>query len=350
MHLNGQSQVSGRGPMNRRAVLRGMLGGLAAVGAASLAACSSDNDGPTGSATTGTRPFTNIQGDEISIPANPQRIAALSEPALDGLLALGVTPIGGIQGRGQPGVSSYLKDRAGAITLFGTVSEVNYEAIGAARPDLIITDGTGINNRPDVIDILSQIAPVAYTGWAGGPWRDNFRAISDAAGKTAEGDEVLNRINDRIGEYKSQLEQRYADKTFSIVRWQGNAGALILRELPAGSLLYDLGLHRPPNQDKEGPGHSVPVSVENMAELDADYMFFGSLGGSSVGNPNAGGEATAADSLRALEQAKTIPSFAALHAVQTNNVIAVDAAAWTSTGGPLMIEYLLDDVNSHLLR
>lgn len=330
--------------LDRRSFLRlTALGGAAAFG---LAACGNDSSGQTGSGNT--RSFQNIQGDTVQVPERPQRIAALSEPSLDALIAMGIMPIGGIQGRGQQGVASYLPEEARNLELFGTVSEVNYEAIGAAAPDLIVTDGTAINNRPDIIEILSQIAPVAYTGWAGFPWRENLRNLGNAVNEAEKAEDVIEGIEARITELSVPLE-RYADKTFSIIRWQGNSAALILKELPSGSLLADLGLQRPPNQDREGPGHSEPVSAENLADIDADYLFFGSLGGSSVGNPNAGGQADISGAEKAFDQAQTVSGFTDLKAFKDGNVLLVDGAAWTSTGGPKLIEHLLDDIDRLLL-
>lgn len=330
--------------IDRRSFLRfTVVGGAAVFG---LAACgNSENEGGAGGAT---RPFTNIQGDVVQVPEHPRRIAALSEPALDGLVTMGIMPIGGIQGRGQQGVASYLPDDAKNIELFGTVSEVNYEAIGAAAPDLIVADGTSINNRPDIIELLSQIAPVAYTGWAGGPWRDNLRNLGEAINEAGKADDVVASIEQRMTQLEEPLK-KHADKTFSIVRWQGNSASLILKELPSGSVLDDLGLRRPENQDFEGPGHSVPVSAENLAEIDADYIFFGTLGGSSVGNPQAGGNADISGAEKAFDQAQTVPGFTDLKAVKDGNVLLVDGAAWTSTGGPSLIEHLLGDIERLLI-
>lgn len=35
-------------------------------------------------------------------------------------------------------------------------------------------------------------------------------------------------------------------------------------------------------------GHSEPVSLENIDQIDADWIFLGTLGKSSVNNPSAG--------------------------------------------------------------
>src|SRR5690606_36892676 len=145
--------------------------------------------------------------------------------------------------------------------------------------------------------------------------------------------DVLAEHDARVASLRERLTAQYADATFSIVRWQGGAPALILKELPAGRALTDLGLRRPPAQDRDGRGHSEPVSLENLDQIDADYLFFGTLGGASVDNPDAGGSADAAAAREALRIAEQRPGFTRLNAYRTGRVLPVDGSAWTSTGG-----------------
>lgn len=289
------------------------------------------------------RTVVDAEGTEVKVPENPERIVALSEPTLDGLLALDIEPIGAVSGRGQSAVPNYLQDRAGDIKLLGGVAQPNFEAIGAAKPDLILVDGTSINNNPPVIAALRRIAPVVYTGYAGGDWRKNFELVAEATNKQDAAAKVLAEYDEAIAAAKPQLEQ-FNGKTFSIVRWQGNSAALILKELPPGRALSDLGLARPANQDREGRGHSEPVSLENLTEIDADYIFFGTLGGSSVGNPNAGGTADIEGAELALAEAAKAPGFTSLNAYQNDQIILVDGSAWTSTGGPILMRTIVDNI------
>ncbi len=293
------------------------------------------------------RTVTDVTGAEIQVPADPQRVVPLSEPTLDAVLALGVTPIGTVTGRGQSSVPNYLADRAGSLPILGGIGQPNFEAIGAAKPDLILVDGTSVNNNPPVVEALKQIAPVVYTGYAGGEWRTNFRNVAAALGKAEQGEQVIADYEKRVAEARTAL-QPVSDKTFSVVRWQGTAPALILKELPAGQALVDLGLKRPPAQDTFGRGHSEPVSLENLQQIDADYMFFGTLGGSSVSNPNAGGSAGLDGARTALEAAEQVPGFTRLAAHRSGRIILVDGSAWTSTGGPLLMNRLIDDVRKAL--
>lgn len=331
--------------MDRRRFLA--LSSLGAVSLLGLSACgNSQASAPQASGPV--RHVTDIEEYVSSVPESPQRIITLSEPTLDAVLALGVTPIGTVAGRGQQGAPSYLADRAQGIEIIGNVSQPNFEAIGAAQPDLILVDGTSINNNPPVIEALRQIAPVVYTGYAGGDWRTNLRHTADALNMVDAGEQLINDYESRAGELTIQLST-YEDQTFSIIRWQGNSVALILKELPSGRALTDVGLSRPPAQDRNGRGHSEPVSAENLNDIDADIMFFATLGGSSVGNPDAGGSADSASATDAILEAEKMPGFSDLKAYQNGNILPVDGAAWTSTGGPLLMNYILDDVERLLL-
>ncbi|MGO1181797.1 MAG: ABC transporter substrate-binding protein [Micrococcaceae bacterium] len=296
-----------------------------------------------------TRTVEDVEGTQVEVPEDPQRVVTLSEPTLDGMLALGLEPVGTVTGRGQGGVPAYLEDHAGDIDILGGIAEPNFEAIGAAEPDLILVDGTSVNNNPDVIAALRRIAPTVYTGYAGGDWTINFRNVANALNQVDEGEKVLATYQQRAEEIGAELQTDYADQTFSIVRWQGGSAALILHELPPGAALNDLGLQRPPNQDRRGRGHSEPVSLENLQEIDADYMFFGTLGGSSVDNPQAGGTADEQGAADALSLALEAPGFTELQAYREDHIMLVDGSAWTSTGGPLLMNQIIEDVREELL-
>jgi iron complex transport system substrate-binding protein len=343
-------------PQVRRVLSLVFLSLICCVVALLLGGCDDTQDGTSGTAgdssngTSGqTRTVKDIDEHSIEVPAGPQRVITLSEPTLDGALALGVVPVGTTSGRGQSTVPSYLSDLAGDIPLVGAVANPNYEEIAKMRPDLILVDGTSINNNAEVIAILSEIAPVVATGYAGGDWRINFRLVADALNRADEAEAVIADYERHAAEVAAALEPSYSASTFSIVRWQGTSAAMILNELPPGRVLFDLGLARPANQDHDGRGHAEPVSLENLGEIDADYMFFGTLGGSSVNNPQAGGAADLEGARSALEQAVKTPGFTGLSAYGQGHIILVDGSLWTSTGGPLLMNRIIDAVEEALL-
>lgn len=337
------SVQSGGNRAPRRAVI---AAALALVSALALSGCGAVSSSAPAVTSGESRTITDATGASIVVPAAAERVVTLSEPTLDGVLALDVTPVGTSSGRGQSTVPSYLADRAGDVPIVGQVAAPNVEEIATLTPDLILTDGTSINDEA-VLEQLRAIAPVVVAGAAGDSWRDNFRIVADALGRADQGEQVISAYEQHVDTAKAQLGD-YADKTFSIVRWQGTSASLILKELPPGQALEDLGLKRPDNQNRDGDGHSEPVSLENLSEIDADYMFFGTLGGSSVGNTQAGGSSDESGAKDALRQAVATPGFTTLNVYLQQHVFLVDGSRWTSTGGPILMDSLITDVQQKL--
>ncbi len=308
--------------------------------------------GPMSTAATETRMVTDASGQEVALPLEPTRVVTLSEPTTDNALALGITPVGAVSGRGQSGVAAYLADRAGDVPILGSVGTPNLEAVGAAHPDLILVDGTSVkSDDTDTLNALKQIAPVFYTARSGDDWRETFTRTADALGVTDEASTKLADFDAHVAAVSSRLNDGgYLDQTYSVVRWQGDSAGLILKELPAGQALSALGMKRPANQDRNGEGHSEPVSLENIDQIDADWIFFGTLGKSSVNNPSAGGATGVEASEAALAEARASVGFDSLAAVRAGHVIPVDGSLWTSTGGYLLMEGIVANIEDQFVR
>lgn len=308
--------------------------------------------GPMSAAATETRMVTDASGQEVALPLEPTRVVTLSEPTTDNALALGITPVGAVSGRGQAGVAAYLADRAGDVPILGSVGTPNLEAVGAAHPDLILVDGTSVkSDDTDTLNALKQIAPVFYTARSGDDWRETFTRTADALGVTDEASTKLADFDAHVAAVSSRLNDGgYLDQTYSVVRWQGDSAGLILKELPAGQALSALGMKRPANQDRNGEGHSEPVSLENIDQIDADWIFFGTLGKSSVNNPSAGGATGVEASEAALAEARASVGFDSLAAVRAGHVIPVDGSLWTSTGGYLLMEGIVANIEDQFVR
>ena len=227
-----------------------------ALASLTLGACSSTQPAPASSSgangTSETRVVTDASGQEVTLPSHPTRVVTLSEPTTDNALALGVTPIGVVSGRGQQTVPNYLLDRAGDIPILGSIGTPNLEAIGAAHPDLILVDGTSVkNNDTETLTALGQIAPVFFTTQSGGDWRETFALTADALGVPEQADVKLAEFDQHVADVSARLKDAgYLDQTYSVVRWQGDSAGLILKELPAGQALTALGMKRPANQDR----------------------------------------------------------------------------------------------------
>ncbi|MEV7232368.1 iron-siderophore ABC transporter substrate-binding protein [Polymorphospora sp. NPDC051019] len=324
----------------RRTRTAGVVAGALLTLLAATACQSTEPSTPDGS-----RTVTDGKGAQVTVPADPTRVIALSEPTLDGALALGLTVVGTTSGRGQGAVSAYLADKAAGIPVVASVAGPNLEQILTLTPDLILTDGT-VSADDSVLDKLAGIAPTVYISPTGADWQTAFTTLGDVVNRAAETEQVLAGYRGRVDEIKAGLGPN-TGATVSIVRWGLGQPSVLLRELPPSKVLADLGLRRPPAQDRDGPGHSQPVSRENLDQLDADWMFFGTLGGAT--SPEGGNTGSAADVGRAasaamLDNAVQTPGFTALRAYRDQRIVPVDGSAWTSAGGPLAATVILTDV------
>lgn len=291
-----------------------------------------------------TREFTDARERLVEIPVDPRRVVTLSEPTLDGALALGVEPVGAVTGRGQTGTPAYLGDAAADIMLLGTLASPNYEQIAAVDPDLILVDGTAINDDA-VLHSLAQIAPTVWLSGAGDDWQTAFAALGDVLNRDERANEVLADYERRVATISGGLGPN-RDATVSIVRWGLVGPAMILEELPASRVVADVGLRRPPAQARSGRGHSEPIPLELLDSIDADWMFFGSLG--TIGAAPADSTGVAASSA-ALERAVETPGFDQLAVYRNDRIVLVDGAVWTSAGGPIAAGLVLDDIEGALV-
>jgi iron complex transport system substrate-binding protein len=327
-----------------RNLLLALLAGAAVL---ALPACgSSDAGGDDGVG--GTRTITDAKGTKVEVPAQPQRVVTLSEPTLDGALALGLRPVATTSGRGQGGVSSYLVHQAKGVPSVGVLGQPNIEHVAALEPDLILVDGTAVQDG-SVIDKLRHLAPTVYVSKTGEDWRTAFAATAAALNREKEGAHVLHEFDARVAEVRRSLGDNRGARV-SVVRWGGiGLPSVLMNELAVGRVLKDLGLTRPPSQDRDGPGHSVPISLENLPDIDGDWMFLGALGTGAVGGV-ADAPADLQAAREAIENARDTPGFTRLKAVREDHVVPVDGSAWTSAGGPIAERQVVDDVAQALGR
>ncbi|GAA2849917.1 iron-hydroxamate ABC transporter substrate-binding protein [Streptosporangium fragile] len=161
------------------------LAGALALTLALVAGCGSTDTGEKSGAAVATRVFAADNGD-VTIPVDPKRVVATgyAVPALieaDAALVGVSTWKRGLALMTDEDLATY----NGLAKVAGeTAAETNYEAIAAAKPDLIVI---GVP-RPVLADIdmdrLKSIAPVVAIGpTSPSAWRELSRRQSDAAGR-----------------------------------------------------------------------------------------------------------------------------------------------------------------------
>ncbi|MEI7377369.1 siderophore ABC transporter substrate-binding protein [Dickeya chrysanthemi] len=136
------------------------------------------------------RSVTHAQGHTV-VPFNPQRVAVFDIGALDTLDALGVKVMG-VAGRTFPSYLSHYADSR--YLLMGTLFEPDYEAINAARPDLIITGLRSsskfkpLSNMAPTIDMPTDDAHPVQTTLA------NTQLLASIFGREARAAELTTEI------------------------------------------------------------------------------------------------------------------------------------------------------------
>ncbi|WP_435105183.1 ABC transporter substrate-binding protein [Arhodomonas sp. AD133] len=273
------------------------------------------------------RSLTDASGEQVTVPQDPQRVITLSEPDLDAALALGVEPVGTVAGRGQAGPPRYLGERAASVEVIGQFMHPSMGRIIELQPDLILAGGVP---DPQLIAQLRRVAPAVVTYQIGESWRQALQGAAEALHRQAEAEAFLARYRERATAVEAALGQ-HAGASVSIVRWNPRGPAYMQRDAFASRVIRDAGLRRPDHQQEPGTAHTPPLSLEALERIDADWIFVGTL-------------QPAGEAVRALEQARDMPAFQALNAVQAGHVVSVDGSLWTGPGGPLGALAILADV------
>lgn len=278
-----------------------------------------------------TRQVQDAFGNTVSVPAEPKRVITLSEIDLDTALALGVTPVGTINGRGQAAPPRYLDGRLPAgIEVVGDIDNPNLETLLELQPDLILTGPV----KPEQLAILNEIAPTVITfSWAR-PWQESMQRTAQALNRETEAKAVLEHYWTRVEEARKRLADHQGE-TLSIVRWNPKGPSYMFLDAFSSSVVEDIGLVRPPHQQDPGHTHSMALSLESLELLDADWLVIGTL-------------ATSGEAVEAMHQAEQTPAFRQLSAIQAKRFGAVDGSLWTSLGGPMAALQVIEDIEALL--
>lgn len=283
-------------------------------------------DAPTEAPAADTLTVVDAAGNEVTIPANAQRVVALGERDMDAAFALGVPLVGVVNGRGAQTPPAYLQSYLGDAVSVGAFSAPSPEAVLNLNPDLIIIGGVSAAVE-ELLPSFRQIAPVYITYMPGDDWQTSFMGAAAGLNRTAEAEAWLADYNAHLAEVAAKLPE---GAQISIVRFNPD-GPVIMSPISFASVIAgEMGLTRPEAQmNIEGPGHGDTVSLEAIGTIDADHIFVGAL------NPE--GRAI-------LDEALANPLYGALKAVQNNAVSVVDGAVWTSLGGPLAAQTVVNDI------
>lgn len=219
---------------------------------------------------------------ETVIEKAPQRVVTWGWGNHDALLALGVVPVampfstyGGGENGLHPWVEEKLKELGAETPIhLSDTSEIPYEQIAAAKPDVIIAVFSGIS--AEQYELLSKIAPtVAYPdkAWST-PWQDVTLTIGKIVGKSAEAEAVVADTLKFVADETAKYPQ-IAGTTFAGVN-DFDGSIAVYDALDARmKFLVDIGMVLAPSVTELSPKDGsfyFPLSYELFDTLESDIL------------------------------------------------------------------------------
>ncbi|PNQ79240.1 AraC family transcriptional regulator [Paenibacillus sp. F4] len=211
-------------------------------------------------------------GHEVKIPAQPQRVIA--SYLEDHLVALGVKPVAQWS-VGKNSVQGYLQKELKDVPTIA--SDLPFEAVLNFKPDLIIMDSASMVEG-DKYNQYSKIAPTYVVGTnMNNDWRQELLTVGEVLNKSSEAKQALSNYDKKAAEAKAQLSQTVGQKTAAAL-WVTDKNVYVVNQnLSSGDVLYkDLGFKIPQvvqEISKTAKANWSNLSLEKLAELDADYIF-----------------------------------------------------------------------------
>ncbi|MEV7086813.1 iron-siderophore ABC transporter substrate-binding protein [Streptomyces sp. NPDC093085] len=273
------------------------------------------------------RTITHAMGTTV-LAKRPERVVVLDVGELDNVVSLGVAPVGYAPTEGDASLPGYLKKGAGEPKNVGTINNLNLEAVAALKPDLIL--GSQLR-AADKYKALSAIAPTVFSIRPGFTWKENYLLNAQALDRTDRAKAALAAYDKKAKDLGTAIGP---DKpTVSMVRYMPDRLRLYAKASFIGTILDDVGLPRPKNQQVEDL--AVEISPEKIDDADADWIFTG-----VYGDPKKTQRDTA----------RSNPLWKNLTAVKDGHAEDVPDETWYLGLGVTAADLVLDDLRGYLVK
>jgi iron complex transport system substrate-binding protein len=259
-------------PLSRRTFA--VSAALLAAGLTSCGPKEPDDAAPDGSGG-GDYPRTlDTANGDVIIKAKPKRVVALTAPAADELLTLGITPVGvGLAPDDFTDQYPWLDEKLADVASADLVSsqKVQPEAIANLKPDLIIGAAFQLGDK-STFEQLNQIAPtiVPKSPNSNPDWDQRLAFTAEAVDESAKAEEVIKDLKKQYQDAGDAVGD-IGEKTYDLVNFgKGNFG------IGNGSLFELFGMKPCPIQKEANGsgklGKTKSVSQERVDEVDADIL------------------------------------------------------------------------------
>ena len=267
---------------------------------------------------------------QTEIPLHPQRIVVLDanrEFLLDGLLALGMKPVG-LARCSSCIASDPFSDVLGEVPSVGTEGQPSLEKILMLKPDLILGYSWQESFYPQLAEIAPTVIVNPYDG--GNDFKRNFRKLAERLGKSDQAEGVLAEYNDRIQKFQQQFGEKLKSKTVSLI-WFFESSFHVYgpEHLFMGWVMSEAGIQFIPAYKELGRDVRFNMSIESLPDWDADFLF--------VALYYEG-------SFEELESVFKQPLWSTLRAVRNDQVYIMTESP---SGGPIGANQFIDDLSDY---
>lgn len=243
---------------------------LAAVLCTSVLTACSSNDKEIKTEKQSTITVTDATG-EVTIPAKAERV--LAPNAEDSLVALGVTPVA--QWSISSDVKDYLQNTLGEIP--AVEWNLPLEQAIEAEPDLIIFSSPSAVPTGQ-LEEYKKVAPTyVFKDEDFVDWRKQISVLGTILGKEKEANKALSDYEKTVTTASKEIKEAIGNESVAAMWVVGGQYYLMENNRFAGNVLYgDLGITQPKMVQKMGSANDAtwsPVSLEALADLDADHVF-----------------------------------------------------------------------------
>ncbi|WP_050183249.1 iron-hydroxamate ABC transporter substrate-binding protein [Domibacillus robiginosus] len=226
--------------------------------------------------------LTDAMGNEVTIPANPERVLAsyLEDP----LTALGITPVAQWSVSDGTSVQDYLQDSLQDVPTIP--HDLPYEAVASVKPDLIIMDSPSMVEGGKY-EQYAKIAPTYVIGEElNNDWREELLTVGEIFNEEEKAQSVLDEYDQKAKEAKEQIANAIPGESAAAVWLINKQFFMVSENLSSGDVLYnDLGIAVPKvvsEISKTDDANWLSISMEKLAELDADHLFLINSDGESA--------------------------------------------------------------------
>ena len=269
-----------------------------------------------------------LDDEAVEVKKNPENVVVFDFGSLDTMAALGLEE--NIVGLPQATVPAYLKQfKDEKYQNLGSLKEPDFEAIHAAKPELIIISA----RQAELYDQFKEIAPTIYLNMEYEntleSFESNVHTIAEIFGKEDEAKAELAKVEEKIATVKEKAEAS-DEKGLIVLGTEGKVSAYG----PASrfGLVHDVLGVTPADENIESSRHGQSITYEYILETNPDVLYIIDRD-AAIGNG-----ASVKDSIENDLVKKT-------NAFKNDKMIYLDGEVWyLASGGLESMNIMVDEV------